>query len=198
MLKILGYPDRYSVAPGEEIAFKLSVEEGTQFDARLVRVVHGDANPAGPGLKLRHIPTAIDGRHPGKPQRIDAGSYMVVDNAPAIAAKPFTFFAMIWPTLPDRPDQTLIAQWDPATQRGFRIGVDQGRLSVTLGDGKSTARLDSGKAMLVRQWYSVSVAVDPGTGAVILDQSPVGNYAQIDDRGHAEETLGVKPAELAA
>ena len=35
MLKILGYPDRYSVAPGEEIAFKISLEEGSAFDARI-------------------------------------------------------------------------------------------------------------------------------------------------------------------
>ena len=66
MLKILGYPDRYSVAPGETIAFKLSQEEGEDFAARLVRVVHGDCNPEGPGLKFRHVPTAIDGRHPGR------------------------------------------------------------------------------------------------------------------------------------
>src|SRR4051812_1457815 len=89
MLKILGYPDRTTVAPGEEIAFKISLEEGTQFDARLDRVIHGDANPAGPGLKFRHIPTVIDGHHAGKRQKIDAGSYMIVEQAPAIAAKPF-------------------------------------------------------------------------------------------------------------
>jgi N,N-dimethylformamidase len=198
MLKILGYPDRLSVAPGEEIAFKISQEEGTQFDARLVRVIHGDANPAGPGLKFRHIPTAIDHRHSGRPQRIDAGSYMIVDPAPVLATKPFTFFAMIWPTLPEHKDQTLLAQWDPKTQRGFRIVVDAGRLSVTFGDGKSIAHIDSGKAMLVRQWYSIAVAIDPATRAVTLDQIPVGHYAQVDDRGHAEATLAVATPELAA
>src|SRR5215468_3552150 len=98
MQKIVGYPDRYSVAPGETIAFKLSVEEGDSFDARIVRVVHGDANPAGPGLKFSHVPTPIDGRHPGRPQRIDAGSYMLVEAMPALAEGAFTFYAMIWPT----------------------------------------------------------------------------------------------------
>jgi N,N-dimethylformamidase len=195
MLKILGYPDHLSVAPGEEIAFKVSLEEDTQFDARLVRVIHGDANPAGPGLKFRHIPTAIDGDHRGRRQRIDAGSYMIVENAPAIAAKPFTFFAMIWPTLPERKDQTLLAQWDAKTQRGFRITVDAGRLGMILADGK---RIDTGKAMLVRQWYSVAVAIDPGSGTVILDQIPVGDYAQVDDRGHAEATLSAGSLELEA
>jgi N,N-dimethylformamidase len=198
MLKILGYPDRLSVAPGEEIAFKVSLEEGTRFDARLVRVVHGDANPAGPGLKFRHIATAIDGSHVGKLQRIDAGSYMIVDPAPAIAAKAFTFFAMIWPTLPDRKDQTLLAQWEPKAKRGFRITVDEGRLVVTLGDGKTVAQIDSGKAMLVRQWYSVAVAIDPTNGNVTLDQIPVGNYAQVDDHAHVEAKLAVTELELEA
>ncbi|HVM85982.1 MAG TPA: N,N-dimethylformamidase, partial [Candidatus Binatia bacterium] len=161
MLKILGYPDRYSVAPGEEIAFKVSLEEGTHFDARIVRVIHGDANPAGPGLKFRHIPSAIDGRHPGKPQRIDAGSYMIVESAPALAERPFTFFAMIWPTLPERSGQSLLAQWDAKTGRGFRIEIDQGRLTVVFGDGAHGRRLATGKSMLTRQWYSVAVSVDP-------------------------------------
>jgi N,N-dimethylformamidase len=91
MLKIVGYPDRYSVAPGEKIAFKISLEEGTHFDARLVRVVHGDANPDGPGLKFRHVKSGADGRHQGKPQRIDAGSYVTIADFPALAAAPFTF-----------------------------------------------------------------------------------------------------------
>ena len=47
MLKITGYPDRYSVEPGERIEFKVSLEEGNSFEARLVRVIHGDANPRG-------------------------------------------------------------------------------------------------------------------------------------------------------
>ena len=115
MLKIVGYPDRFSVAPGETIQFKISVEEGDSFEARLVRVVHGDCNPQGPGLKFVHVPTNADGRHPGGPQRIDAGSFLVVDEFPALAAAPFTFFAMVWPTLVKRDDQTLLCQIDPAT-----------------------------------------------------------------------------------
>ena len=37
MLKITGYPDRYSAQPGERIEFKVSLEEGDSFEARLVR-----------------------------------------------------------------------------------------------------------------------------------------------------------------
>jgi N,N-dimethylformamidase len=107
MLRITSYPDRYSVAPGEKIDFKISLEEGDSFDARIVRVVHGDCNPDGPGLKFRHIPTALDGRHPGRPQRVDAGSYMVVEAAPPLLGGPFTFLARIWPTLPLGGERTM-------------------------------------------------------------------------------------------
>ncbi len=78
MLKIIGYPDRYSAAPGERVEFKVSLEEGDSFEARLVRVIHGDANPQGPGLKFRPVPSEADGRHSGFPQAIDAGSFMTV------------------------------------------------------------------------------------------------------------------------
>jgi N,N-dimethylformamidase len=63
MLKILGYPDRYSVAPGETITFMVSLEEGDAFDAQLVRVICGDCNPDGPGLKFRPVEAAANGRH---------------------------------------------------------------------------------------------------------------------------------------
>lgn len=199
MLKIVGYPDRYSVAPGEKIAFKISLEEGTHFEARLVRVIHGDCNPEGPGLKFQHIPSAADGRYEGKPQRIDAGSYMVVENFPAVASGPFTYFAMIWPTLLRRQDQALLAQWDPRSSGGFRIEVtDGGQLAVTLGDGSGKiASLTSGKAMLERQWYAVAVSIDPKSGEVTLDQRPVQPYAQIADRAHRSGKLAVLPQVLA-
>ena len=195
MLKIVGYPDRYSVAAGEKIAFKISLEEGTHFDARLVRVIHGDCNPEGPGLKFRHIKSEADGRYKGKPQRIDAGSYMSVEGFPSLATGAFTFFAMIWPTLPKRSGQTLIAQWDAETQSGFRIEVtDGGQLAVTLADASGrTGELRSGRAMLERQWYAIAVSIDPATGMVTLDQRPLQPYSRITDRAHASARLAVAP-----
>src|ERR1700689_1878595 len=112
MLKILGYPDRYSAAPNETIKFMVSLEEGDEFEARLVRVIWGDCNPDGPGLKFRPISCAGNGRHKGRRQTIDAGSFMSAPATPALLPGSFTFFAMIWPTLPERGEQTIAAQWD--------------------------------------------------------------------------------------
>ena len=199
MLKIVGYPDRFSVAPGETINFKISLEEGDSFEARLVRVVHGDCNPAGPGLKFVHVPTNADGRHPGRVQRIDAGSYMVARSVPALATGPFTFFTMAWPTLTRRSDQTLFCQWDASNQSGIHVGMtDGGRLSVTFGDGSRTATVQAGRPMLNRQWYSLAVAIDPERRRVVIDQSPIQPYAQVSDRFHGEFELDVAPAVVTA
>lgn len=189
MLKITGYPDRYTAAPGDTIAFKVSLEENDSFEARLVRVIHGDANPKGPGLKFRHIPTAADGRHPGFTQKIDAGSYMNVANFPALAA-PFTFYTMIWPTLLRRDDQTILSQWDAKTRTGIHIGLKAGgQVTVTLGGADGVKQAIAEKAMVERQWYALAVAIDPAAGRVTIAQSPLIPYALSDDRVAQEFTL---------
>ncbi len=181
MLKITGYPDRYSARAGEQIDFKVSLEEGETFQARLVRVVHGDCNPDGPGLKFDHVPSNADGHHPGAPQRIDAGSYLVAPAVPALAA-PFTFYAMVWPTLVRRDDQTIIAQWDPVAQAGWHIGLAAGGfVSVTLGGAQGPATARAPKPMLERHWYALCVAVDPVAGTVRIAQRPITPYALTDD-----------------
>jgi N,N-dimethylformamidase len=195
MLKVTGYPDRYSVAPGEKIAFKISLEEADRFEARIVRVVHGDCNPEGPGLKFIHVPTALDGSHPGRKQAGDAGSYMVVDDAPDLGARAFTFIAIVWPTLPGRGEQTLFTQWDPAAQRGIWIGLSpQGALAARISAGAgSVTEASTGKPMLVRQWYAVAVSFDPATGQLRLEQRNLSRYALVDDSGHAEAVAVTPP-----
>lgn len=193
MLKITGYPDRYSVAPGETIAFKISQEEGESFEARLVRVVHGDCNPEGPGLKFPHVPSAIDGRHAGKPQRIDAGSYMSAAGLPPLGRGAFSFFAMLWPTLPSRGPQTIAAQWDPDTGCGFRLLMKQGgQLAVVIADaGGREVEVALRDAMLVRQWYAVALAIDPHARRVMLSQRPLQPYAHIFDAGYEQADVDV-------
>jgi N,N-dimethylformamidase len=199
MLKIVGYPDRYSVAPGETISFQISVEEGDSFDARIVRVVNGDCNPNGPGLKLPHVATHIDGTYPGKKQRIDPGSFMRVPSMPALAEGAFTFFATIWPTLTDRGDQTLIAQWDEEKQSGFRIElVEGGKLAFIAGNGSRTATVATGRKMLVRQWYRVAVSFDPQGGKVRIVQKPLRAYPMVEDADAVEAALDAVPMAHAA
>ena len=49
---LIGYVDRFSARPGERIAVKVSSQLSEPYRADLIRIIHGDANPAGPGLKF--------------------------------------------------------------------------------------------------------------------------------------------------
>ena len=77
-MKILGYADRLSVAPGETVRFMVSCSGAERYRAEIVRIIHGDANPDGPGLKLERVATPVSGEYPGRVQAIDIGSYLRV------------------------------------------------------------------------------------------------------------------------
>ena len=46
---IVGYADHLSVQPGETIQFMVS-SQLPSYDADIVRLIHGDPNPLGPGI----------------------------------------------------------------------------------------------------------------------------------------------------
>ena len=100
---VLGYTDKISVCPGETISFMVTSERGEKYDASIVRLIHGDSNPKGPGYKDEPVKTDIDGSYPGRKQEILAGSYVVVPESPHLAdLGSFTVQAMIWPTMAPR------------------------------------------------------------------------------------------------
>ena len=84
---LLGYADRFSVGPGERIRFMVSCG-AERFDARLVRLIHGDTNPAGPGYREEAVPSAADGTYPGYRQVIAAGSYARIPGGPVLSSPP--------------------------------------------------------------------------------------------------------------
>ena len=51
MLRITGYSDKYSIVPGETVKFYVNSEESEDYEVQLVRLIHGDTNPDGPGYK---------------------------------------------------------------------------------------------------------------------------------------------------
>src|SRR5689334_21677109 len=76
MLKIVGYTDRPSVRPGEHLDFKVSCEGGAlEYEAEIVRLICGDDSPRGPGFKSEPVAASVNGRYPGRRQRINIGSF---------------------------------------------------------------------------------------------------------------------------
>ncbi len=74
MTRILGYADRISVAPGETVQVMVSCNSIGTYDAELVRVIHGDINPAGPGYREELMPLDLGGPFGGRHQPIHPGS----------------------------------------------------------------------------------------------------------------------------
>ena len=109
------------MAPGQTIAFKVSSTATTPYQARLVRLISGDPNPAGSGIKEESVPASFPPSYPSRVQPVSLGSYVRVPEAPAFQRlRSFTLTATIWPTLPDRGRQGIIARHDPAAAPASR------------------------------------------------------------------------------
>lgn len=195
MLKILGYADRLSAAPGETIRFMVSSYEGKPFTARIVRLIHGDQNPEGPGVIVEEIDGGTLGAYPGRPQAIHTGSWAQAPDHPALhGSESLTLACMIWPTTPTKGRQGLLGLWDEAQMKGLALEIDeQGCLAARIGDGTAVVQIGSGKKLHQRHWYLAAVSVGVATGKAVLVQRPLRRLAIEDDA--AEVTAACpKPA----
>ena len=116
MVPLTGYVDRFSARPGEQIAVKVSSQLDRPYQADLVRIVHADANPAGPGIKIEEVPAAFAGTYPSRFQPVHLGSCGVVLPAePLVLPNPCTIVVRVqpWP-LDGRPQTILAIEGGPA------------------------------------------------------------------------------------
>ena len=195
MLKIVGYADRFSVRPGETIRFMVSSELAEVYRADIVRIIHGDVNPDGPGYKEEVVDSVANRSYPGRFQETRSGSCAVVPDHPRLAElTSFHVQAMIWPTLPERGEQGLIAKWS-AENGGFAVIIDGGgALAVRLADGAGeTAIVSSAQPLMEREWYRVVVAYDARSGTVTLSQEPLARYPLVDAAARVERQVEVAP-----
>src|SRR5213592_939026 len=94
-LPITGYLDRFSRRPGEHVTCYVSAPAGGEYRVRLIRVISGDPNPAGPGLQFVDCSDRYDRTFPARHQPISLGSYAIVDQGPPCeAGEPRTWTAL--------------------------------------------------------------------------------------------------------
>jgi N,N-dimethylformamidase len=168
MLKIVGYTDRPSARPGESLAFKVSCEGGAQdFDAEVVRLICGDDSPRGPGFKTRPIAASVNGRYPGRRQRVNVGSFGYVPRGVQIPdGAAFTVAALVFPTwLAKRADQAIIAARTvaPLPGQGWSLLLDaggHGRFEVSNGQSRAAVSLD--RAVPERRWSLLVATLQDG------------------------------------
>ena len=107
-MKIVGYCDPLHAAPGDTVRFMVSSAHPS-YRADLVRLVHCDNNPRGPGFKAPMVDSAISGDYAGRDQAIRTGSSVQIPYADALGElDSFTVTAWIMPTTPDKGTQAIV------------------------------------------------------------------------------------------
>ena len=176
---IHGYCDVPSAAPGEIVRFYVSCDEPGAYESRLMRLIHGDTNPKGPGYKEEEVPSAIDGVHQGRFQRTQFGSFVQVEHRGELkTSSEFGLHAFIWPTSPARSRQGILSCWDDQRKAGWALTIDNGSLVFCVGDGSGQiGQVISDRPLFREVWYSVSASWDPAAATLVLRQKPVVNRA---------------------
>lgn len=209
-MQVVGYADRLSVQPGEAIRFMVS-SELLRYRADLVRLVHGDLNPLGPGFKEEPVEATFNSEYPGRHQDLPNGSHVLVPDAPALRlTESFTLQAWIAATLPGKRAQGILTKWSAADRVGYSFGLDaDGSLAMWVGTKEGQVeKVTTGKPLRrtvpanvwpgghqmtnTTSWYFVAATFD--RGKVVLYQDPQGAWPLEDTRVMAEKTIPVKAA----
>ncbi len=184
MLRITGYSDVYSACPGDTVNFHVNAEHAERYEAQLVRLIHGDTNPEGPGFKEVEVKAPCNQRYKGRAQKIHGGSYVVIPPDERLNCASFTLQAFIFPTTPgpgphgychDKGMQGIVTKWSIEKKTGYGLFVDElGCLVAMIGGGRGRlTRITSGKPLRRKLWYLVAVSYDADSGQVVLYQEPI-------------------------
>ena len=171
LAQIRGYCDRPNVRGGEHLDFFLSSPDRGNCRPSLVRLVHGDRNPAGPGYKEEPVTCELPASCAVGPQFTQMGGHVLV-NDPAGALSGvhgLTLHLHIWPTTPSKR-QAVISRFSEADQTGWALLIEDGCLCFLTGNGKTTSRVRLSRPLFPEVWYSVVVTVDLATQSARLSQ----------------------------
>ena len=78
--KLTGYTDVVSVTEGETVQFMLSAEGACEVQVEIVRLIHGDEHPEGPGFIEEVVKSDASGTHAVTRQFVDIGTRLDVDD----------------------------------------------------------------------------------------------------------------------
>jgi N,N-dimethylformamidase len=190
-MEIVGYADQLSVAPEETIRFHVSCQRPT-YRADIVRLIHGDPNPRGPGFKEELVSTPVSSEYPGRSQVIHTGSHVIVPDAPLLRLHDsFTLQAWIYPTTPQKGTQGILAKWSEA-DGGYGLVLDEGGvLAVWLSDPAGrTQQVRIATPLRAAEWYFVAATFDAQNAQIAVYQEPLRTWPQ--DQTRATETASTQ------
>ena len=186
---VVGYTDRISVAPGETVDIKVSVEtEGANYDTSVVRLLCTDSHAEGPGIIEHPTGADCDGRRQGRCQPIHAGSYASIPDLPPFGS--FTMQAYVWPTRFDGVWQTVMGRADDE-KHAVLLGLDRhGRAALQL----DAETVSTETPLREREWVLIAASYDGEKGIAQVWQIPVRPMAGPRIQSHAQKTVSLNHA----
>ncbi|HCV21098.1 MAG TPA: N,N-dimethylformamidase, partial [Gammaproteobacteria bacterium] len=204
-VKLFGYCNNISVKPGDEQTFHVTADGTDTAEAQLVRLIHGDQHPDGPGFVEEEVDCEINGAWQVNKQYTQVGSYLQVPD-PQNRLCPdgsFSMFAYIWPSLHSKVGaQAVLTRYDDYNCIGYGIAIDpNGKLLFTVADGKEIDHVEAEVPLQRHIWYFVGASYDASTGKATLYQAGVvnrynslwGKVTPMDYDSHVCETFRFKP-----
>lgn len=204
-VRLFGYCDPLAARAGEAIDFMVSAEGTKEVSAEIVRLVHGDFNPEGPGFIEESVASDVPSTLAVKRQYTQNGSFARVTDPDARLAPDgaFTIHAFIWPSAPGVARQTIAGRWSVSASKGYALGINpEGKLEFWVGDGETVDQVTADAPLTPKVWVLAAASFDPATGQARLRQidvqnswnSHIGLVAPFDHNSHVVETLRSAPA----
>ena len=200
-IKLFAYTNKMSAKPGDTVTFHVNADGTDSAEAQLVRLIHGDQHPDGPGFIEEEIACEANGSWAVKKQYTQVGSYLEVSDPERKLALEgsLTVCAFIHPGLAETGyRQCLAGRWDNDKNYGYMLGINQrGHLEFWLGQGSEVDYIQTEVPLFARIWYFVAATFDAATGRATIHQecvanrynSLLGRVAPIDYRSHVSETF---------
>lgn len=171
---LTGYADPLNARCGGSVDFMLHDATPGTAEISLVRLLHGDTNPLGPGFVEKEVTVVTLPRTVAVgPQYVPLGSWAKArdpDGVLSASLPSATLFAFIKPTTPGAREQIIAGTWDPATKRGFALLLTEGgQVALRLGDKAGTAEIVCPKPVAAHAWHFVAGGWDE-TGKLVIWQ----------------------------
>src|SRR5690606_17161897 len=107
-------------------AFHVSARGTGAVEAHLVKLIHGDQHPGGPGFVEQELDAACNGTWAVTEQRVQKGNYLSVEDAAGVLdlAGSFTLLAFVWPTRVAGGPCSVLSRWAAGSGRGYALSLD--------------------------------------------------------------------------
>ncbi len=184
-LPITGYLDRFSHRPGETFTAFVSMNTSGPYRARLERVLSGDPNPHGPGVRFEDLSSHFDAAFTGRRQEVCRGSYAIVDRGPTDASGAARSWTVLVRAGVVDSEQALLAQEADDASVVLLFGANGASARLRCANGE--VAVATGTPVAAARWYRVWLAADPGSGRVMVGQQPLDSIAPATAAIHASE-----------